>query len=1155
MENKKLQKVIEEQKNCNTFNIKLQQLFKFASWKINSQSKEITLSSEACSIFELEAQEATFSIKEFITSFTFKHDIQIINSELDIILKNKNEKKQVNHFEYRIASGKGDIKYIKIVYYRETENIYRGVLIDISDFKKSEINLHDSEAKVQTILHAMDDLVFVFDKHNRFISVNTSGKKLLVNPDDFLGKTHAEVMPTGVNKLFNEALKRAIKGEKASYDYSLELPDGVRWFSQKLSPIIIQKKYEGLVSVVRDITERIEAKEQLRKERDLFSDGPVCTMIWSPEKSWPVLYVSDNIHKILGYTSREMISSEFNYASLIHSEDIDRISLEMEMHRNNNVNSFEQSYRIKSKSGSYKWFYNFTKLVRNTLGKVIEVRGYIFDQSALMQANKALSLSEHNFRLLAEYNNDWEYWIDQNGKYVFISPACEKITGYKPEDFIHDPDLFLQIIRPDFVEFVKNHNHDESGKEEIVKYIEFPIISKSGREVWIEHRCSPVYDNGGKFAGRRGGNRDITKRKNVQENLRKSILKTEASEKRFRELFEKSSDANLIIENGLFTDCNESALKMLDYHSKTDLLNTHPSAVSPEFQSDGQASVDKANEMMQIALKEGSHRFEWLHEKKDGTVFPVEVLLIRIFKSSEKYVLHSVWRDISENKQFENELRLAKEKAEDTEAQFRAISEQSAEGITVADLDGKYIFVNPSFCKMSGYTVEELLNLSVFDMKAKNQNHNSFYDSKEKMQGIPIHVNLKKKDGTEYMTEIIGKIITVNNQQLVMGIIRDISERIKKEKEVIDAKNRAEKSEAQLRAIVDQSPLSIQIFNKDGLTISANDSWEKLWHSKKEQVIGKYNVLTDDYADEIGWLKYIKKAFGGETVYLSDMEYDPAKSGYLGRVRILDCIVFPIKLKGEVEQVVIIHQDITLKKEQDLELINAKERAEESDRLKSAFLANMSHEIRTPMNGILGFTSLLKEPDCTLTEQLEFISVIERSGFRLLGIINDLIDISKIESGLMDISKTKISVNEQLKYMFAFFQPEVESKKITLQLNELPTDQIIFTDKEKLLAILTNLIKNSIKYSNQGEIEFGYKINGNYLEFYIKDQGIGIAQDKLISIFDRFVQADNTLASSYEGAGLGLSITKAFVELLGGKIWVQSEFGIGTQFYFTLPIL
>jgi len=302
-------------------------------------------------------------------------------------------------------------------------------------------------------------------------------------------------------------------------------------------------------------------------------------------------------------------------------------------------------------------------------------------------------------------------------------------------------------------------------------------------------------------------------------------------------------------------------------------------------------------------------------------------------------------------------------------------------------------------------------------------------------------------------------------------------------------------------------------------------------------------------------VKIYKKAFKGETVYLSDMEYDPAKSGYLGRVRILDCIVFPIKLKDEVEQVVIIHQDITLKKEQDLELINAKERAEESDRLKSAFLANMSHEIRTPMNGILGFTSLLKEPDCTLNEQLEFISVIERSGFRLLGIINDLIDISKIESGLMDILKINISVNEQLKYMFAFFHPEVESKKMILQLNDLPEDQIISTDKEKLLAILTNLIKNSIKYSNHGKIEFGYRVKGNYVEFYIKDQGIGIEHDKLVSIFDRFVQADNTLASSYEGAGLGLSITKAFVELLGGRIWVQSEFGIGTQFYFTLPIL
>jgi signal transduction histidine kinase len=174
--------------------------------------------------------------------------------------------------------------------------------------------------------------------------------------------------------------------------------------------------------------------------------------------------------------------------------------------------------------------------------------------------------------------------------------------------------------------------------------------------------------------------------------------------------------------------------------------------------------------------------------------------------------------------------------------------------------------------------------------------------------------------------------------------------------------------------------------------------------------------------------------------------------------------------------------------------INLKEKAEESDRLKSAFLANMSHEIRTPMNGILGFSELLKEPDLTGEQQQEFIRIIEESGVRMLDIINAIIDISKIESGLMKTDIKELNIYKHIEYLYTFFKPEVEEKRIQLLFkNTLAADEaIIRTDSEKFSSILIKLVKNAIKYSEEGSVEFGYDKKGEYLEFFVKDNGIGI---------------------------------------------------------------
>lgn len=248
--------------------------------------------------------------------------------------------------------------------------------------------------------------------------------------------------------------------------------------------------------------------------------------------------------------------------------------------------------------------------------------------------------------------------------------------------------------------------------------------------------------------------------------------------------------------------------------------------------------------------------------------------------------------------------------------------------------------------------------------------------------------------------------------------------------------------------------------------------------------------------------------------------------------------------------------DISERKKAEIELVKAKEKAEQNDRLKTVFLQNISHEIRTPLNSIMGFSERINMPNLADDKRKLYSDIILKSSSQLLSIVSDILSISLIDTGQETVNIDKVCINSIISEAETIFNREIGEKPIKLTVvKSIPEKySTVFSDRTKLYQILSNLLSNAIKFTDSGEIEFACTMKKNTLEFYVKDTGIGIDKSKQDIIFNRFVQADKTIQANYGGTGLGLSICKGLVELMGGSIWLDSEVGKGSTFFFTIPL-
>jgi PAS domain S-box-containing protein len=526
---------------------------------------------------------------------------------------------------------------------------------------------------------------------------------------------------------------------------------------------------------------------------------------------------------------------------------------------------------------------------------------------------------------------------------------------------------------------------------------------------------------------------------------------------------------------------------------------------------------------------------------KDNNIKTVLWNSSRILDEEGKNIIATISQDITSRKRTEDALNLL-------ETRYRRLFESAKDGILILNAEnGKIVDVNPFLIDLLGYTKKDFTEKSIWELRT----FQDIYENKEKFLELQQEeyvryddLPLVTSDGRTIHVEFISNVYLANNIKVIQCNIRDISENWQIKKQIVE-------SEKQFRTITENSADAIFISDKEGKYIYVNkQAVDLLGYSKEE-------LLTFTLAD-VSPKNRIEEYFQIFQHLLitgsSYSEIELVRKDGSNADTDLNAVLLP---NGWVYGSC---RDISERKRAEIELIEAKERAEESERLKSAFLANMSHEIRTPMNGILGFTELLKDHGLSGDDQQEYIKIIEKSGARMLNIINDIIAISTIESHQIENKLSETNVNEQVAYIYNFFKLEAVQKKLHISYkNGLPNKEaIIVTDREKVYAVLTNLVKNAIKFTQTGSIELGYLKKEGFFEFYVKDSGSGVSPEQKDIIFERFRQGSESLARNYEGAGLGLSISKAYVEMLGGRIWVENNAGengaaSGATFFFAIP--
>ncbi|RLD67347.1 MAG: hypothetical protein DRI95_04970 [Bacteroidetes bacterium] len=1059
-------------------------------------------------------------------------------------------------------------------------------------FNKNPISLWEEDFTEAIILldklkkKGITDVKAYLDKNPEF--VQECAKKIkIININEASVKLHKatnkEDLIDNLQKTFNENSFEVFKHELTAFangetsfesEYEiLSLKGETIYVILKIIPVDQNEKIlsRAIVSLY-DITGKVKSRKKIEKinrqlleERNVFTKGNVVVFKWQNTDNWPVEYVSQNVSNVFGYSVKDFVSGKITFGDIIHKKDKQRVTDEIKESKQNNEDNFEHKpYRIVHKNGKIGWLYDFTTVIKNKKGEITHYLGYVKDitKRKLLELEKellfeAVTKQRNEFESLTEefqiLNEELEYrnveikeseerfkklsrstfegiLIHKKGIVKDLNENIVKMFGYTRNELM-GKDIIKLIVLANYQAIIFQHSKAKSAT-----IYEIEGRKKDGSIIPLEIRSQTTSYNGEEV--RVTAVRDISDRKEKEKNI---LLLNER-------LLHATKSANIGIwewdlknKAAIWNDKMHEIFGIqkhgsMSYDNWLDYI--HPDDVKKADIAISEVLKHKKTKQSRLKILKKDKSIRYIHASA-GVITDENNKVIRIVGACI---------DISELKQAEKDKKSSEEN-------FRLLFENSPLGIITALPNGHIVDANQALIDILGSpSIEETkkINVLTFPLLVKNGFADDFKRAIKTGKVIRREYYYKSKWGKsinlwQHIVPLKDKEGRINRLYV---IFEDITERKYVENELLNQKKLFETT---FNAISD----AIIITNTERMISLPNEGALKMFKYSIKDIVGKKTDVL--YAEKLKYDDAGERIFNKDAIKNKEL-YITKYKDKTGRIFVGE--TFGAKLFNEngdwIGNLGVI-RDVSERINMIDELKHAKEKAEESNKLKSAFLNNLSHEIRTPMNSIVGFSQLLKSPQLAPDKRIMFIDRITKGSHQLLSIVEDIIHISKIDSQQIDLVENELSVNKLMTELYNNYHLVAREKNIKLTyIKSIDTGRdLIFTDQSKLKQVLDNLISNAIKFTQEGSVTFGCKIVETLhevsLQFYVKDTGIGIDKSMHNEIFDRFRQVELSATREFGGLGLGLAISKAYIELMGGEISLESELNKGSGFYFSLP--